>query len=94
MSHAMLSVDTIIKAAGVAMNVELDPQDLEGLSAITRMNLLAALAHAAQEETPPVSTMAITADDFALLSTFWRAARDGEDEREKPALGKPTLVKG
>ena len=90
----MLNVDTIIKATSAAMNVELDPQDLEGLNAITRMNLLAALAHAAQEESPPVKTMAITPDDFALLSTHWRTARDGDDAREQPALGKPTLVKG
>ena len=86
----MLSVETVLKAADAAMNKELDPLDLDGLSAITRINIIAALAKVAMQETPPVAAMAVSAEDFALLSGEWEKAR--KTKHPNPALPKPTLV--
>ncbi len=86
----MPSVETILKAADAVMNKEFDPHDLEGLNALTRVNIIAALAKVALQETPPVTTMAISADDFALLSGEWDEARAAKPAG--PVLPKPTLV--
>ena len=86
----MLSVDTVIKAANAVLNADSDPADLEALHSLTRLNMLAALAVAASEELPPVLTIAVSPDDFALLSGVWKVARDTVDEGG--ALPKPKLV--
>lgn len=90
MSYAMLSVETVIAAAEAALKVDLKPDDLDGLNSLTRLNLVAALAKVALEETPAVTTMAISPDDFALLSGEWKAAR--ETGRPPASLPKPRLV--
>lgn len=81
MTYAMLSVATVLKAANAAMNEDLDPHDLDGLSALTRLNLIAALAMTAQQEEPSVTTMAISPEDFALLSAKWQEAQDARGGR-------------